>query len=284
MNFSRLIRVSRPRFWLYLLGSYLIGYVGASDTLALQNSAIFVSHLFLFSLPVNLFLYGVNDIYDSETDKLNPKKSDKEIRLNISDRSYLFTLLPGLFGVLMIATFAQPNNLSRLLMGMFVFLAFFYSAPPLRFKAIPGLDFVSNVLYVVPGFLAFAQLAGELPPLWVVVSASLFAWGLHLFSAIPDIRVDRYAGINTSAVVLGYHKSLGLVAFLWGAMALLVIVNSGMMAWSMLALVYPMFALYLLIDSQARIVPIYWTLPYVNGFLGFCLYWYIVIAGDKWLW
>lgn len=284
MDFQRLLKISRPRFWLYLLGSYMVGFVAGSSSLSTQLSTVFLTHLFLFSLPANLFLYAVNDIYDAQTDKHNPKKNIKEVRLSPSDRSYLFTLLPGLFGLLIVTAFSQPNNLSRLLMTLFIFLAFFYSAPPLRFKAVAGLDFASNVLYIIPGLLGFAQLTGSLPTAWVIVGASLFTWGLHLFSAIPDINVDRKAGVITTAVALGYEKSLLLVTLFWGLMAALVISFTSFNSLTLVSLIFPALSLYLFVDPKAKIDPVYWSLPYLNGFLGFVLYWYLVFVGDKWPW
>ena len=91
MKLSRVIRISRPRFWIYELGPYMIGVLGAILTHQeiMQNPAIdgltvgqlFMKHAVIigifalyFLIPANIRIYGINDIYDYETDKLNPKK------------------------------------------------------------------------------------------------------------------------------------------------------------------------------------------------------------------
>jgi lycopene elongase/hydratase (dihydrobisanhydrobacterioruberin-forming) len=78
MQRSKLIAISRPRFWMYLLGPYLIGYALAVSFHGTEYpyglSYIFL-FLLLFTLPANLFLYGINDMYDGDTDRENPKKA-----------------------------------------------------------------------------------------------------------------------------------------------------------------------------------------------------------------
>lgn len=78
MRFQRVIKISRPRFWIYELGPYLIGILGALSVTGMSFSDVEIRRLTLFALyffvPANIWIYGINDIYDYETDKLNPKK------------------------------------------------------------------------------------------------------------------------------------------------------------------------------------------------------------------
>ena len=69
-----LIKVIRPRFWLYIFGPYLVGLAaGASSRVDfLRFDALLFGLYFLF--PANLLIYGINDIFDFETDRRNPKK------------------------------------------------------------------------------------------------------------------------------------------------------------------------------------------------------------------
>jgi 4-hydroxybenzoate polyprenyltransferase len=78
----------------------------------------------------------------------------------------------------------------------------FYSAPPLRFKARPFLDSLSNAAYGLP--LLIVPVALGAPPVWPAV-AGLLAWSVakHAFDAVQDIEEDREAGITTTAVRLG---------------------------------------------------------------------------------
>ncbi len=83
-------------------------------------------------------------------------------------------------------------------MGVFVF----YSAPPLRFKARPFLDSLSNAAYALP--LVIVPLALGVTPVWPA-AIGLMAWSVakHAFDAVQDIVEDRDAGIETTAVRLG---------------------------------------------------------------------------------
>ncbi|MDO8056059.1 MAG: UbiA family prenyltransferase, partial [Candidatus Hermodarchaeota archaeon] len=150
-NFVRLaFRISRPRFWLYLGGTYLIGYMIGITTIFELLNPFFALNLFFFLFPANVFLYGVNDYYDEDTDIFNPKKDDKEYRVTAKDRRTLIALIlvSFLYGLLLLII--HPDNIARLLFGIFLLLSFLYSAKPIRFKARPFIDFMSNFLYVMP--------------------------------------------------------------------------------------------------------------------------------------
>ena len=69
---GQLLRVSRPRFWMYLLGPFMIALAATSLRPPVE---VWLLGLYL-TLPANLLIYGVNDLFDVETDRLNPKKQD----------------------------------------------------------------------------------------------------------------------------------------------------------------------------------------------------------------
>ena len=50
-------------------------------------------YLFYFFLLANVFIYGVNDYWDGETDKLNPKKDEKECRIKNKERKKLLNVI-----------------------------------------------------------------------------------------------------------------------------------------------------------------------------------------------
>ena len=69
-----LLKVSRPRFWLYVFGPYIVGLAAGAAT---RDDFVRIENLVFglyFLLPANLLIYGINDIFDFETDRLNPKK------------------------------------------------------------------------------------------------------------------------------------------------------------------------------------------------------------------
>ncbi|MBC7111854.1 MAG: prenyltransferase, partial [Methanothermobacter sp.] len=69
-----LFRISRFRFWIYTGGTYVIGYTLAASGFADFLSPAYYLYLIYFFFPASIFIYGVNDWWDEETDILNPKK------------------------------------------------------------------------------------------------------------------------------------------------------------------------------------------------------------------
>jgi len=271
-----LLKVSRPRFWIYIFGPYLIGLVAAvADKRELLDWRVFAFGLF-FTLPANLLVYGINDIFDYETDKLNPKKEGYEA-LVIPERrrgliiataitSLPFLVIVGTLGIQPIIAFAS-----------FLFYSVFYSAPPIRAKTKPFLDSIFNVLYIMPGIFAFAMITGEQPPNAVFIAGGLWTAAMHAYSAIPDIDADREAGLSTIATVLG---STGTHLFCLAAYigsAVLAFQYFGTSAiW--MGLVYVGIILFSMISKDKdSVFRVYRRFPIVNALVGLAIFWYIAI-------
>jgi lycopene elongase/hydratase (dihydrobisanhydrobacterioruberin-forming) len=267
-----LVRTSRPRFWLYLAGPYLVGYAAGIERLQVGFDPLFAAWLAYFLFPANVLLYGVNDLFDGDTDRFNPKKLDKENLLAGGEAGLLRRALAVVAVVTAVAVAASGSPRIALLWAAFIALAVGYSAPPLRLKARPVLDSASNILYGIPGFIGFYQSSGRMPGAAAV--AAVFCWtaAMHLFSAVPDIDSDRRAGLRTTAVALGYRGSLAACAALW-----LAALAAG--AWGSLAvgvaaagIIYPAIPLWLALGPERRIGPVYWLFPYINAAAGFALF------------
>jgi 4-hydroxybenzoate polyprenyltransferase len=270
-------KVSRIRFWLYLGGTYLIGYIIGMQSAGLGLEALiepwFVVHLFFFMLPANIFLYGVNDISDKDTDMFNPKKDEKEYRAAEADRRKLYTLVGLSFVYALILLLLQADYVAMIMFASWMLLSFFYSVKPLRFKAVPVLDFASNFLYVIPALLAFYQLTNVVPGFLPIFAAFMWTSAMQLFSAIPDIEADTKANIKTTAVVIGEKASLALCLIFWSVFALLLIVIVPWnYPWNLLMLVYLGIPLYLLLRPQTSVERAYWYFPYYTGVFGMVLF------------
>jgi 4-hydroxybenzoate polyprenyltransferase len=267
-----LVRISRPRFWLYLGGTYLVGYTAGAEALADFWSPAFWFALAYFLFPANVFLYGVNDLFDEDTDAFNPKKGDQEHRLRASQVTVVraAVIASAVLGVALVAALdSWPERVSML---AFLALGAAYSVPPLRLKARPYLDSASNVLYAMPAVFGFAQASGGgLPPAVAVVGAGCWTAAMHLFSAIPDIAADRAAGLETTATRLLERGSLVLCAVLWAvaATSFVYLVPGHAVAW--LAFVYPAIPLVLL-ASPTAVGRAYWLFPMLNAVAGFVLF------------
>ncbi len=93
--FAFLLKVSRWRFWLYLAGTYLVGFTIGVRDLNLLLTGWFWLHFLYFTLPANLLLYGINDLFDADSDASNPKKSAREHLLASAERPFLFVPSPS---------------------------------------------------------------------------------------------------------------------------------------------------------------------------------------------
>ncbi|WP_342678816.1 prenyltransferase [Methanofollis sp. UBA420] len=264
---SLAVSVSRFRFWIYTGGTYVVGYALGMGSWEAFFLPAYTVYLVYFFFPANLFIYGVNDWWDRETDRLNPKKGGKEHLLRDRERRDLFGLLAAVSALSLLLLLVQTPP-EMVVFSTFLFLAYFYSAPPLRFKDVPVLDFSSNMLYIMPGVFGYLLAAGSLPPLALLAAGYFHIAAMHLFSAVPDIAADRAAGVRTTAVVLGERRSLLLCLLFWSVFAALVIVLAGFHPLSFAVLLFPAVPLALLTVRTLKTASVYWYLPYLNTGLG----------------
>jgi len=259
--------LSRPRFWLYLAGPVLVGVVYAASAPAEFFRPIAVALFLYFLVPANVFLYGVNDVFDAEIDRLNPKKADegREVRFTGSRRVTAAVVAAAALGVGFVP-FLPVEALAGL--AGFYLLGTAYSAPPLRFKTTPFLDSLSNGLYVTPAIVAYAAVAGAFPPGLAIAGGWLWTMGMHTFSAIPDVEPDRAAGVATTATLLGERRTLVYCGGCWLAAAVLVALVHPFLG--AVFLVFPAF-LAGIVAFGVDIDRAYWWFPIVNTLAGTAL-------------
>lgn len=189
-----------------MMGLWLTGSLWSWDAIWL---------LLWVTLPFNLLIYGINDIFDQETDNINIRKGGyggaKIDPKEVPWISWGVVLLNAPFLVFFALNYSVEANIW---IWAYSLTFLFYSAPPARFKGRPFLDSISNADYAFP--LAIVPLALGKEPIWLAVFA-LMAWSLakHTYDAIQDIEEDEFVGIKTTAVYLGVKKSLAWVGFWW---------------------------------------------------------------------
>jgi 4-hydroxybenzoate polyprenyltransferase len=262
MSLRALLVRSRPRFWLYLAGPVLVGAVFGAGSLEQLLGPVTLILFAYFLVPANLFLYGVNDVFDAEVDRGNPKKDGRESRYRGEALTRWVAIGSAALGVALLAVL--PPAAAPWLLG-FLVLGAAYSAPPLRLKTRPPLDSLSNGLYVLPGVAAYAALAGSAPPALAVLGGWLWAMAMHTFSAIPDIEPDREAGIETTATLLGPRLAAAYCGLTWllaaGVFALL---DTRL---GLLFLAYPLLIAAIAI-ADVEVDRAYWWYPAVNTLAG----------------
>lgn len=271
-----LLKVSRPRFWFYVFGPYIVGLAagasGTSDLVSWQTALLALYFLF----PANLLIYGINDIFDHETDNFNEKKVEYE---TLVDRRNHKNLIFGIVGInlpfLIPATIFVPEIVIAL--AAFLFFSIFYSAPPIRAKSIPFLDSTFNVLYVFPGVVGYQLLSGTWPPPIVIAAAGLWTAAMHAYSAIPDIAADRTAGVRTIATLCGPYLTLGICVVLYAAAALLSIPYLGFVSVSLGAAYVLLMLASVWSYRSGRLFKLYRAFPIINVAAGFILFWEIAL-------
>ncbi len=276
MNLKTLIKISRPRFWLYAAGTFLVGAVAGVQTLTDLINPLLLVYLVYFIFFANIYIYGINDLFDDDTDQFNAKKDDKEHRLRMLERRALTIWVVASLVLGIVLAFFTPNSTTMWLWILFLALAGCYSAYPFRFKAKPVIDAASNVHYAVIGFLAYSFITGDVPPVWAMLAAWAWTASMHIYSAVPDIESDAKANLSTTAVVLGHKLSLVVCFVLWIISSVLVIqnFNASILVW--LVLLYPIATIYTYINLH-KIKTIYWWFPAINAILGLILFWILAL-------
>jgi 4-hydroxybenzoate polyprenyltransferase len=257
-----LLWLSRPRFWLYLAGPVIVGVAYAAEGPVDLFSPIAIALFGYFLLPANVFLYGVNDLFDADIDTENPKKGDREVRYRGGRLVALFVAVTGLLGVAFLPLLPAAGGVA---MMAFLLLSVEYSAPPFRFKTTPFLDSLSNGLYVLPGAIAYAAVAGRAPPVAAVAGGWLWAMGMHTFSAIPDIEPDRAAGIETTATRLGETRTYVYCGCCWLAAA--AVFGTIHPFFAAVLVIYPVFTV-TVAATDISVDRAYWWFPALNTAVG----------------
>lgn len=273
---STLWQISRPRFWIYVFGPYIVGMlIGAPSLEALRSPLIVLGALF-FTLPANLLIYGVNDIFDYETDRLNPKKTGYETLVAPDIRPALWrSIALCCLPFLPIAFF--PRSSAPVAMAAFLFFSLCYSAPPIRAKTKPILDSVFNVLYIFPGVYAFYLAGGTTWNPQPFIAAWLWAMAMHAYSAVPDITADRKSGMATVATFLGLRGTLLFCLALYLGSAALSYPDLTWLSVVLGSIYTVLMLLSLRAGTEPGIMRLYRWFPLINTLSGAALFWFVAI-------
>lgn len=271
LSIAAIIKHSRPHFWIYLLGPFLIGVTAGNHNLDFANIAFLIFFGLYFLFPANIFLYGVNDIFDFETDKLNPKKQGYEEVLEPNQQKKLATIIE-VCSIPWLAALFFTNIATIIAAVVFVLLGYFYSARPIRAKTKPLLDSIFNVLYIIPALVGYF-LTGATHLNWVLVLAGcLWTMAMHAYSAVPDITADKKAYLNTIATFLGSKGTLTFCTLCYLASSLLAGRSLGTPVYA-LGLVYLlMMRISFQQKTEADLLRVYKWFPLINILSGFVLF------------
>ena len=195
-----------------------------------EVDALLVVGTLFFLIPYNLLMYGINDVFDYESDLRNPRKGGAEGALlnpglhRTVVWAGIVTATPLLVAMLWLAGIGEPWSWLVLAVSLFAVLA--YSVPGLRFKERPLVDSItSSTHFVSPAVYGLAVAGAE--PTWPLLAllAAFFCWGMasHAFGAVQDVVPDREAGIASVATAFGAAATVRLALGLWAAAGLLML-------------------------------------------------------------
>ena len=240
-----LIQSSRPISWINTAFPFAATYVFFTDKIDLT---LIIGTLF-FLIPYNLLMYGINDVFDYESDLRNPRKGGIEGALLDKSLHKLTIWVSALSCVPFVAYLVWVGNVwASLALAFALFTVLAYSVKGLRFKEKPFLDSITSASHFVNPMIFAALLVGEnlaQPVLWQALIAFTF-WGMasHAFGAVQDVRADREGGIASIATVIGARATTRFAFLLYLAAGLLM-ASAGMPAASAAIAAVPYLAILL---------------------------------------
>jgi len=221
---KKAISISRPLFWLAPAAAYAAGIIFGGT----MRGPFETWEIILLTFPLGFVLYGLNDIYDFESDRKNPRKGGLwGVKLEEKDIPWVKKTAFAFMGLMLITALStfNPMHIAFAIAGLL--LVYFYSAPPIRLKSIPIVDSLANGGYLYICFGLGCSLSGSLLFLHpYVILATLCISGIHAITTIMDYDSDRKAGEKTFATVFGPRAPAAFSSIIF-IIALFAFLNSG---------------------------------------------------------
>lgn len=206
---KKLALISRPISWPNTAFPFAAAFIMTGGEL----TAFFWIATFYFLIPYNLLMYGINDVFDYESDMRNPRKGGIEGAKE--QKNFHPVIIGAALSVnipFLVYLFLSGSLLANVVLVVAVFLVLAYSLKGLRFKEIPLLDSLTSSAHFVGPMVYALALTGFKPEYWPLIIA-FFLWGMasHAFGAVQDIIPDREGKLSSIATVLGARTTTWLV-------------------------------------------------------------------------
>lgn len=222
----KLFKVSRPISWVNTAYPFAITYL----LLGGGFSPLFFIGTLFFLIPYNLLMYGINDVFDYESDIRNPRKNSIEGAVEAKQFhptiiwASIITTVPFAVAIMLFSSLPA--------IGIFIAVLFFvvaYSIKGLRFKEKPFLDSITSSIHFVGPMIFAIAVTGFQPQAWPFALA-LFLWGIasHAFGAVQDVIPDREGRLQSVATVIGAQATVQLSNLLYYIAAIVVALQGGL--------------------------------------------------------
>jgi 4-hydroxybenzoate polyprenyltransferase len=200
---------SRPVSWV----NTAFPFFAACLFVAEQIDLTLVLGTLFFLIPYNFLMYGINDVFDYESDLRNPRKGGIEGAL-LDPKYHAITIWAsvGISSVFVVYLLLVGTLEANLWLGFTLAAVLAYSVPKLRFKERPFVDSFTSAVHFVGPMVYGLVLAGSsiADPKVIAVIAAFMGWGMasHAFGAVQDVRADREAGIKSVATQIGARNTV----------------------------------------------------------------------------
>lgn len=225
-SLKKLFVISRPISWVNTAYPFAAAYIVTGGGF---NITLFIATLF-FLIPYNLLMYGINDVFDYESDIRNPRKGGLEGAVEqkafhpVIIWSSVLSSIPFLAYLLAVGT-----PIANIVLAIVVFAVLAYSVAGLRFKEVPILDSITSSIHFVGPMIYALSLTG-FEPRYIPYVVAFFFWGMasHAFGAVQDILPDRAGKLSSVATVLGARATTRLVIILYTLASILLVLQGGL--------------------------------------------------------
>ncbi len=218
MNKIRLLIItSRPIFWIIGALAFISGIIYSKLELMQLTPYAFVQ-LFFFSFPLSLFCFGINDIYDYDTDIRNPRKREKKgiqgKPLPFKYHKFILTMSLIISLIMILISLLTLNLFNMISNALLLLVVYIYSAKPFRLKEKPILDSLSNGVMAFLAFCVGFSYGGEIidinrkPYLLALCVA-----GVHAYTTAVDYFSDKKTKTTTFSVAYGRRAAVLFALF-----------------------------------------------------------------------
>ena len=202
-----IVRASRPISWINTAFPFAAAYLMAVR----EVDAVLVVGTLFFLVPYNVLMYGINDVFDYESDLRNPRKGS--IEGVVLDRRWHRTtiwaaVLSNLPFLVTLVILGDATATAVLAVSVFAVLA--YSVPMLRFKERPLLDSAtSSTHFVSPAVFGLVLVGGDLD----MTALAARHHGVRFMVVVPVSTIDL-ATPNGEAIPIEQRPPAEVLA--WG--------------------------------------------------------------------
>ncbi len=186
-----------------------IGFILGMSSLNFSEYIVPFLVFFVSTFCITSFTFAINNYYDVESDKKNPKKIHFNAMATgmISKQTGVFMNIIFVVVPLFVSFFYKMEVL--FFCALLLFWMWVYSSPPLRLKGRPGVDIIWHFIAFFLLIMWGSIIAGSINLInWLVaISIGVFSCIAQIMNHIGDYEFDKESGTKTYVVSKGLEKT-----------------------------------------------------------------------------